>query len=55
MWSALVDWAKTYLASSQPPLANVEDMAIPWCVSTGDEAIAIIREHHAKWQREAKA
>jgi predicted Rossmann-fold nucleotide-binding protein len=54
MWPPLVDWARTQLLSSQPPLANAEDMAIPQCVGTADEAIALIRENHGRWQRESK-
>jgi uncharacterized protein (TIGR00730 family) len=50
MWADLVDWARTHLLTSQPPLANPEDMAIPRCVDTADEAIAVIREHHARWR-----
>jgi uncharacterized protein (TIGR00730 family) len=49
MWADLVSWARTHLLSTQPPLANPEDMDIPHCVNTGDEAIALIREHHARW------
>jgi uncharacterized protein (TIGR00730 family) len=49
MWAPLVEWAKTYLAGSQPPLANAADMDIPRCVETADEAIAMIHEHHASW------
>jgi len=30
-------------------LANAEDMAIPHCVDTADEAIAILQDHHAQW------
>jgi uncharacterized protein (TIGR00730 family) len=52
MWAHLVDWARTYLVASQPPLANPEDMEIPVCVNTADEAIALIREHHARWLEE---
>jgi uncharacterized protein (TIGR00730 family) len=55
MWAEIVNWAKTYLLGAQPPLANAEDMTIPRCVNTGDEAIALIREHHARWLREHKA
>ena len=29
MWADLVDWARTHLLASQPPLANPKDMAIP--------------------------
>jgi predicted Rossmann-fold nucleotide-binding protein len=55
MWADLVDWAKTHLVTSQPPLANAEDMSIPRCVDTADEAIALVREHHSRWMKEAKA
>jgi uncharacterized protein (TIGR00730 family) len=51
MWADLVDWARGHLLTSQPPLANPEDMTIPRCVATADEAIALVREHHAKWLR----
>jgi uncharacterized protein (TIGR00730 family) len=50
MWADLVEWARTHLLTSQPPLANPEDMALPRCVKTADEAIAMIREHHARWK-----
>ncbi len=49
MWAKLVEWAKSYLLSTQPPLASPEDMDIPTCVSTADEAIAMIHKHHGKW------
>jgi len=54
MWADLVEWARAHLLTTQPPLANAEDVAIPRCVGTADEAIALLREHHAAWQR-AKA
>jgi len=50
MWADLVDWAKIHLLNSQPPLANPEDMSIPCCVNTADEAIALVREHHVRWR-----
>ncbi len=52
MWADLVGWARAHLLTSEPPLANAEDMAIPRCVKTADEAIALIREHRERWQRE---
>jgi uncharacterized protein (TIGR00730 family) len=55
MWADLVDWARTHLLNTQPPLVNPEDIAIPRCVNTGDEALALIREHHAAWQRKSGA
>jgi len=51
MWAELVDWAKRHMLTTQPPLANAEDMNIPSCLATGDEAIAVIRAHHARWQK----
>jgi uncharacterized protein (TIGR00730 family) len=51
MWPALVEWARTHMLSSDPPLANPDDMAIPRCVAGADEAIALIRAHHSLWQR----
>ncbi len=51
MWADLVEWARTHLAASQPPLASLEDMMIPQCVNTADEAIAMIREHFERWRQ----
>jgi hypothetical protein len=50
MWTGLVDWAGTSLLGTQPPLASPEDIAIPRCVNTADEAIALIRESHSRWR-----
>jgi predicted Rossmann-fold nucleotide-binding protein len=55
MWAELVDWAKKNLLKPELALASPEDMTIPQCVNTADEAIKLIREHHARWKREAKA
>jgi uncharacterized protein (TIGR00730 family) len=49
MWAELVAWARKNLLKPELNLANQEDISIPICVSTADEAIALIREHHAKW------
>jgi uncharacterized protein (TIGR00730 family) len=54
MWADLVDWAKTHMLHSQPPLANPEDVMIPRCLNSADEAIALIREDHSKWLQEQK-
>ena len=54
MWAELVDWAKKHMLHSQPPLANPEDMMIPRCLNTAEEAIALINEHHTKWLQEQK-
>jgi uncharacterized protein (TIGR00730 family) len=47
MWPGLVEWARRSMLASDPPLANAEDMAIPRCAANADEAVAILREHHA--------
>lgn len=50
MWPGLVEWARGAMLSVQPPLANPEDMTIPHCAANADEAIALMRGHHAEWQ-----
>jgi uncharacterized protein (TIGR00730 family) len=49
MWPAHIEWAKASMLSTDPPLANPEDMTIPVCVADADEAIARIRKHHGRW------
>jgi uncharacterized protein (TIGR00730 family) len=49
MWAGLVDWARTHLLQTDPPLANPEDLTIPRCVDTSDEAVGLIREYHGRW------
>jgi predicted Rossmann-fold nucleotide-binding protein len=50
MWAELVTWAQRYTLRPGFELANLEDMAIPRCVKTADEAIAALRRHHARWR-----
>ena len=54
MWAELVDWARKNLLGPELSLASPEDIAIPRCVNTADEAIALLREHHAKWLNDGK-
>jgi uncharacterized protein (TIGR00730 family) len=51
MWPGLIEWARSSMLSTDPPLANPEDMTIPVSVADADEAIARIREHHRAWLR----
>jgi hypothetical protein len=37
------------LLTTSPALADPQDVAIPRCVDTADEAIALVRGHHAAW------
>jgi len=55
MWPGLVSWARTAMLSYDPPLAGAEDFAIPQCVPGADEAVAVIRAHHKRWQQENKS
>jgi uncharacterized protein (TIGR00730 family) len=49
MWRGLVDWTSTSMLDPRLPLASPEDMRIPQCLETADEAIALVRQHHAEW------
>jgi len=51
MYASLVEWARDYMLRPEFPLANPEDMNIPICLNTADEAIAVIREHFSSWQK----
>ena len=56
MWAEMVDWARAYMLRPGFELASAEDMDLPRCVNTADEAIALVREHQARWkQRQAAA
>jgi uncharacterized protein (TIGR00730 family) len=50
MWKGLVEWAAAQMLRPGFELANDEDIKIPRCVDGADQAIAILREHHARWQ-----
>ena len=54
MWTGLVDWANASLLATQPPLANPVDLEIPQCVNTAEEAIGVVRQHRAEWQKSMK-
>jgi uncharacterized protein (TIGR00730 family) len=54
MWADLVEWARAHLLTPQLSLANPEDMTIPHCVNTADEAIALLSEHHSRWLQKRK-
>lgn len=49
MWQGLVEWARTAFLQADHPLVNPEDLAIPICVDSADEAVAVLREYHARW------
>jgi uncharacterized protein (TIGR00730 family) len=49
MWPGLIEWARQSMLSLDSPLASAEDLSIPRCVASADEAIGLLREHHAAW------
>ena len=51
MWGDFVQWARQHMLDPRLALVGPEDLSIPRCVATGDDAIALIREHHGRWQR----
>jgi uncharacterized protein (TIGR00730 family) len=50
MWRGLVEWARTSMSDPRLALANPGDLEIPRCVDTADEAIALVRDLHQRWQ-----
>jgi uncharacterized protein (TIGR00730 family) len=49
MWPGLIDWAKTAMLDPRLVLASADDLDIPICLDTADEAIALVRDLHGKW------
>jgi uncharacterized protein (TIGR00730 family) len=50
MWRGLVEWAQTHMLDPRLALASAKDLQIPQCLDTADEAVAMVRDLHAKWQ-----
>ena len=50
MWRGLVDWASASMLDPRLPLASPQDMKIPVCLDTAEQAIALGRERQAKWK-----
>lgn len=49
MWGELVDWARRSMLRPGFELASPADMDIPTVVNTAEEAIALLRQAHARW------
>lgn len=49
MWQELVGWTERHLLDERLHLANPEDLRIPKCVQSADEAVALIRDDHDNW------
>jgi uncharacterized protein (TIGR00730 family) len=52
-WKSLVEWGRTYWLSSDPRLADPQDLEIPICVDTVDEAVLVIRKNLEDWASES--
>ena len=52
MWRGLVDWASAQMLRPGFELAKAEDMAIPICVDSADEAVTAIRPYFEKWKQD---
>jgi uncharacterized protein (TIGR00730 family) len=50
MWKGLIDWTRTAMLDPRLALANPDDLQIPVCLDTADEAIALVRDLHGKWR-----
>jgi predicted Rossmann-fold nucleotide-binding protein len=50
MWEEFLVWARKNLLEKK--LVNPEDLEIPYCVKTAEEAVAIIQKYHKKWAAE---
>jgi uncharacterized protein (TIGR00730 family) len=50
MWRGLVEWAQTHMLDPRLALASAKDLQIPQCLDTADEAVAMVRDLHTKWQ-----
>ena len=55
MWRGLVEWVRAQMLRPGFELASAKDVDIPQCVDDADQAVAIIREHHARWRAAREA
>lgn len=54
MWRELVAWAERHMVGNDRALADVEDLEIPRCVSSVDEAVEIVRGDREAWLQRAE-
>lgn len=50
MWADLVTWAERSMLDPRLPLASPEDLRIPLCLDTADEAIELVGSLHKAWK-----
>lgn len=49
MWAELVDWGRRTMLQEGNALASAEDFAIPQCVDTIEQTVALVRENREAW------
>lgn len=49
MWAELVDWGRRTMLVKESELASDVDFAIPHCVNSIEEAVALVRESRTSW------
>lgn len=50
MWADFLEWTRNHFLPNQ--LVSPEDLKIPYCVNTAEEAIAIVQKYHKNWLNE---
>lgn len=48
MWAEFLEWSRLHFLPNE--LVNPEDLEIPYCVNTAEEAIAIVQTYQEKWK-----
>lgn len=47
MWADFLGWTHNHFLPNK--LVNPEDLTIPYCVNTAEEAVAILKKYHENW------
>lgn len=50
MWVGFLEWTRNQFLPNQ--LVNPEDLEIPFCVNTAQEAVVILQKYHENWLKE---
>ncbi len=51
MWRGLVDWIQSSMLDIPTPLISPQDVKIPICVSSCEEAVEVLRQYHQEWRK----
>ena len=50
MWPSLIEWTERYMLEAPTPMVSPEDIRIPVCVDTVEEALAIVQQRYDRWE-----